>query len=305
MLWLEKFVLPDDEEEWRLAQKRRAENGGAFGYLENGYPCGLFPQKGLRELDFEPITILCGGNGSGKSTLLHAVAQKLSLKRQAPYNGGELFAPYAAACKVRLGADEDGAPLAIPAHSRLLSSDDVFEYMFAARTRNEQVAENTEQGKGDYASLKFGETLPFRGLEDYENFRMQVLARTRSLSRRKFLHKFAGKEIKLNSNGETALAFFEETLQNDALYLLDEPENSLSPKMQLAVKALLERKARYCGCQFVVATHSPFLLAQRAAKLYDLDSAPVTLRKWWELENTRTYFEFFDRNRRLFRPEED
>ena len=70
MLWLEKFVLPDDEEEWRLAQKRRAENGGAFGYLENGYPCGLFPQKGLRELDFEPITILCGGNGCFVKDLL-------------------------------------------------------------------------------------------------------------------------------------------------------------------------------------------------------------------------------------------
>ena len=301
MLWLEKFVLPDDEDEWRIAQERRRENGGDFGYLENGWPCGLFPQRGLRELDFEPVTLLYGGNGSGKSTLLGAIAQKLSLRRQAPQNGGELFAPYAAACRVRFGTDEDGAPLAVPAHSRLLCSDDVFEYMFAARTRNEQIAEDTAQGKEDWAALKYGETLPFRGPEDYDAFRMQVLARSRALSRRKFLHRFAGREIRLNSNGETALEFFERALQNDALYLLDEPENSLSPKMQLAVKELIERKARYCGCQFVVATHSPFLLALRGGKIYDLDSAPVTLRKWWELENTRTYFEFFDGFRDLFR----
>ncbi len=304
MIWLEKFILPDGEEEWSIAQKRRAENGGAFGYLENGYPCGLFPQKGLSELDFEPITILYGGNGSGKSTLLHVIAEKLALKRQAPFNGGEMFAPYVGACSARTGFDDEGERVRIPEESRLLASDDVFEYMLAARSRNEQIAENTEHGKEDYAALKYGETIQFRGLENYEDFRMQVLARSKSLSRRKFLHRFAGREVKLNSNGETALEYFEGVLLNDSLFLLDEPENSLSPKMQLAVKALIERKARYCGCQFIIATHSPFLLALRSAKIYDLDSAPVVLRKWWELENTKTYFSFFYENRHLFRKED-
>ena len=36
MIWLEKFILPDGEEEWSIAEKRRAEKGGACGYLENG-----------------------------------------------------------------------------------------------------------------------------------------------------------------------------------------------------------------------------------------------------------------------------
>lgn len=170
----------------------------------------------------------------------------------------------------------------------------------AARTRNEEIAENTEQGRKDYASLKFGETLPFTGLSDYEDYRLQVLARTKSLSRRKFLHKFAGKQVRLNSNGETALAYFGEILKNDSLYLLDEPENSLSPAMQRKIAALIEQKARYCGCQFIIATHSPFLLALRGAKIYDLDSSPVTLKKWWELENTQEYFRFFYENKELF-----
>lgn len=301
MLWLEKFILPDEEGEWRLARRRMEQNGGAFGYLDNPYPCGLFLKKELTELDFAPVTVLCGGNGSGKSTLLNLIAEKLALKRQAPYNGGELFSPYAAACGVRFGFDDEGEPVTLPAKSRIFTSDDVFEYMLAARTRNEEIAENTQAGKADYAALKFGETLPFDGLENYEAYRLQVLARSRSLSRRKFLHRFAGKEVRLNSNGETALGFFEHILQNDTLYLLDEPENSLSPKMQLSVKALIEKKARYCGCQFVIATHSPFLLALYGAKIYDLDSVPVTLKKWWELENTRTYFSFFDENRALFK----
>lgn len=300
MVYLEKFVFPGGEQEYAIARKRMAENGGAFGYLDNGYPCGLFPQRGLSELDFEPVTIVCGGNGSGKSTILNIVAEKLGLKRLAPRNGGELFAPYCAACAYRTGYDDEGEPLALPAGSRIVTSDDIFEYMLAARTRNEEIAEDTERGKGDYASLKYGESIRFSGWENYENFRLQVLARTKSLSRRKFLQKLAGKEVRLRSNGETALNFFAEMLQSDTLYLLDEPENSLSPKMQLKLKSLIEEKARYCGCQFLIATHSPFLLALERAKIYDLDSSPVTLKKWWELENTRAYFEFFYANRNLF-----
>lgn len=300
MVYLEKFILPDEEQEYVLARRRMAENGGPLGYLDNGYPCGLFPQRGLSELDFEPITVFCGGNGSGKSTLLNAIAQKLQLKRIAPFNGGEMFAPYCGACIYRTGFNDEGEPLAIPAGSRSLTSDDIFEYMLAARTRNEEIAEDTAQGKEDYASLKYGENIRFTGWENYEKFRLQVLARTKSLSRRKFLQKLAGKEIRLRSNGETALYFFDEMLQNDTLYLLDEPENSLSPQMQLEVKALIERKARYCGCQFIIATHSPFLLALDRAKLYDLDTSPVRLKHWWELENTRAYFEFFFANRKLF-----
>lgn len=300
MVFLEKLILPDSEQEYRLAQRRRAENGGPFGYLENGYPCMLFPERGLRELDFEAVTILAGGNGSGKSTLLHVLAEKLSLARQAPHNGGELSAPYAAACCVRFGLDEEGEPLSLPEGSRLIASDDVFEYMLAARGSNERVAADTERAREEYAALKYGETVRFTGLEDYEAVRAQLLARQRS--RRRFAHAAAGREVRLRSNGETALRFFEHALKEGRLYLLDEPENSLSPAMQRKLKGLLEEMARYGGCQFVIATHSPFLLALRGGKLYDLDACPVTVRPWWELEGPRAYFEFFEENRGRFCP---
>lgn len=51
--------------------------------------------------------------------------------------------------------------------------------------------------------------------------------------------------------------------------------------------------ARFFGCQFVISTHSPFLLSMRGAKIYDLDSDPVDIRKWTELKNVRTYYRFF------------
>ena len=69
---------------------------------------------------------------------------------------------------------------------------------------------------------------------------------------------------------------------------------------ELELVMMLEEMARYCGCQFVIATHSPFLLALDGARIYDLDSKPIKIREWWELENTRLYFEFFEKNRHLF-----
>ena len=89
-------------------------------------------------------------------------------------------------------------------------------------------------------------------------------------------------------------------MKNDTLYCLDEPENSMSPQMQRSLASMLEEMARYCGCLFIIATHSPFLLALEGARIYDLDSKPVQIREWWQLENVRTYYEFFKKHEHLF-----
>ena len=84
------------------------------------------------------------------------------------------------------------------------------------------------------------------------------------------------------------------------LYLLDEPENSLSPEKQQELIKFLEDSARFFGCQFIIATHSPFLLSMKNAKIYDMDENPVDIKKWTELENVRTYYEFFKKYEREF-----
>ena len=198
--------------------------------------------------------------------------------------------------------DDEGFEQCIPNGSRIITSDDIFDYMLTVRTNNQDIAENIEIARSRYGDLKFGETVKMQSMDDYEALRLQIQARSKSVSRRKFIRQTAGTEVKLNSNGETALEYFKGKLKNDTLYCLDEPENSLSPKMQLELKNIIEEKAHYCGCQFVIATHSPFLLAMHEdfTKIYDLDSRPVETRNWWELENTRTYFQFFEENRELF-----
>ena len=70
--------------------------------------------------------------------------------------------------------------------------------------------------------------------------------------------------------------------------------------LQAELADFLVDSARFYGCQFIISTHSPFLLAMRGARIYDLDGGPVGVRKWTELPNVRLYFEFFEARRGEF-----
>ena len=303
---MKAFRLPVDEEASLIA-RRMAENGGCYGYIDNAYPCGIFGPKGLREISFRETTIFYGGNGSGKSTLLSLIAAKLELNRVAPHNSGELFDSYASHCEYSMGRDEEDFGYRVPNGSRIITSDDVFDYMLAVRTNNSDIREGIERGKDEWREINAdrsgGQGIKVRltGMENFEEFRANALARDKSVSRRKYLQRIVGREVLMGSNGETALSYFEAKLKNDTLYCLDEPENSMSPKMQLELKEMLEEMTRYCGCQLIIATHSPFLLSLDGALIYDLDAVPVDIKDWWELENARVYFDFFMRHEALFR----
>ena len=102
------------------------------------------------------------------------------------------------------------------------------------------------------------------------------------------------------SNGETAFQYFVDSVGDEALVLMDEPENSLSANWQNELMVFLTGAIREFSCQLVIATHSPFLLSLPGARIYDLDAEPIQVSEWYKLENMRSYFELFDRNRALF-----
>lgn len=89
-------------------------------------------------------------------------------------------------------------------------------------------------------------------------------------------------------------------IDEDALYVLDEPESSLSNQKQIELAEYIRNSAKGCGCQFIIATHSVFFLSMPGAVVYDLDSIPVCTRKWTELPNVRLYREFFIKHEKDF-----
>jgi predicted ATPase len=89
------------------------------------------------------------------------------------------------------------------------------------------------------------------------------------------------------------MRYFLDRIEENAVYFLDEPENSLSIEYQIELADYIAATARVGNCQFIIATHSPIFLSMKGAKIYDLDDYPVSNRDWTDLPNVRRYFEFF------------
>ncbi len=106
--------------------------------------------------------------------------------------------------------------------------------------------------------------------------------------------------VREHSNGESAFLYFADKIKENGLYLLDEPENSLSPEKQQELLKFLEDSARFFQCQFIIATHSPFLLSMSGAKIYDLDEDPVDVKEWTRLGNVLAYYQFFKAHEKEF-----
>lgn len=294
MLYLKTFQLMDED--------RHAKGIGEICDTQTSdehYPAGIFPQKQLKLFEFKEITILYGGNGSGKTTLLNIMAEKLGVFRRKEYLQTDMFSFYLQACR--------SYPGSIPPNSKFLASDDVFRHILSVREENMQVKQNKCEEFDFYETARYHpEEIYAQGkvnldMDDEEEMEIFLrYAAARRKSKRQFVRSRAGEMQRQFSNGENALMFFDEEITENAVFFLDEPENSMSPRFQLELRQLIEDSARFKNCQFVIATHSPFILSLRGAKIYNLDASPVTVEKWYELENVRFFYDFFKQNEKVF-----
>lgn len=258
----------------------------------NIYPFNVLKNKEPDIFIFDNITVLYGNNGSGKSTILNIIANKLNLKgkerHEAPipteYDKTFFidFKRYAELCKYSLGEDEFGTTLRkIPENSRYIKSEEILYEIRKIQQdsvlKESFVSNNIRNGmKVEKAKELVDETEGYIQLERF---------------------KFSQDKY---SNGETTLQILEENIEPDNLYLLDEPEVSLSPQKQVELANELNHLARYLGVQFIIATHSPFMLGILDAKIYNLDTKNYEVHKWSELDNVKYFYNFFKEREKEF-----
>lgn len=276
--------------------------------FDSYYPLGVFSyEKNLSNLEFSDITIFCGGNGSGKSTLLNIIAEKLELSRETPYNKTYFFNPYIAKCEYDLNIFDPVILRDFKQVSRIITSDDVFNHIIDVRHKNENINFKRnliyeEKYKMNMYGGNWNEDRP-RSVNMEAPASIQAFSDyvTKSkMSASAYVRKRIGLEERTYSNGENGFKYFTDAIQPGGLYLLDEPENSLSAEMQLELVHFLHGMVRFYNCQFVLSTHSPFILSMPAARIYNMDSEPVNACKWTELPNVRIYHDFFNEHKEEF-----
>ena len=291
MVFLQSFTLPRPDQEIDFFLDSPKAHKTCY---DSKYPFNLFRYRELPEFFFDDVTIFYGDNGSGKSTILNVIAEKLKLSRSTPYNRTDFFDDYVGFSSYTLERE-------IPRGSQIITSDGVFERVLDIRRLNDGIDDKRGRIIREYIEeVSNQEPNRLRGLDDYDRWKRAGDIRNPNKSQSSFIRKNLMRNLQERSNGESALAYFVDSIQDDTLYLLDEPENSLSAGNQLQLKYFIEDCVRHHGCQFIISTHSPFLLSTAHATIYDIDAVPPERKQWTELESVRTYFEFFQENRGKF-----
>ncbi len=133
------------------------------------YPFGVFTVNQLQSLSFSEITILYGNNGSGKSTALNLIAEKLKAERDTLFNRSSFFDDYIGMCEFKMTAGEK------PEEIRMITSDDVFDYMLNLRALNDGIDRKREQVIDEWIE-KRNSGFQMRSLDDYEQLKEVVCA---------------------------------------------------------------------------------------------------------------------------------
>lgn len=247
----------------------------------NQHDKGVFPftleiVRSLREIKFTaPVAFLVGENGSGKSTLLEALACAV----ESVTVGSE---------SVR--TDKSLAPLrALAKYFRLawtkrtrkgffLRAEDFFGYAKSMRQTKEEFQQELENIKDEY-----------KGRSDYA----RALASMPYNGQLADMQRRYGDGLDQYSHGESFLTLFQSRFVPGGLYLLDEPEAALSPMRQLtflsAVKGMVAENS-----QFIIATHSPIILAFPEAQILHFTNGKIEEVKYNQLEHVQLTKDFLN-----------
>ena len=232
--------------------------------------------QSLTRLDFRsPVTFFVGDNGCGKSTLLEGLAcaiGSITVGAESVDIDQTLSALRPLAQRFKLAWTKRTR------RGFFMRSEDFFGYarkMSAIRADLKQTLEETEK--------------------EYENKSptARLYARAAYANELGAMRRDYGENLDARSHGESYLKLFQARFVPQGLYLLDEPEAPLSPLRQLSflamLKTMVDQKA-----QFIIATHSPIILAYPGAAIFSFDEGQIKLARYEELEHvalTRAFLE--------------
>lgn len=217
------------------------------------YPFSVPAVRALNKIEFRaPVTYFSGENGSGKSTVLEAIALAVGsvpVRAQDVATECSLEAVRPLAMGMTLAWNERTH------RGFFLRAEDFFEYkkdVARAISEYEKLLDETERRFSGPARL---------------------LARSPLEGERQALVNRYGQDLNRRSHGESFLDFFRARFTGRGLYLLDEPDTALSVQSLLGLVALIKDMVRD-GAQFIIATHSPVLLALPGAAILSFDRVP-------------------------------
>ena len=237
---------------------------------DDSFPFNVPAVRYLERLELRaPVTFFVGENGSGKSTLLEGIA--------------------AAANAITVGGDDVERDETLE-HARLLASRLRLEWRRKTGRGFFLRAEDffnfgrrlmTMQAELDEIITRYEDDL--RQNPDDEGIK-RAIGYIRG-QKNEIVRRY-GQNLDHNSHGEGFMKLFETRLVPGGFYLLDEPEAALSPLRQLAFLSQIKAMTAQ-NCQFLIATHSPILMAFPDAEIFSFDQQPIVAVDYDDLEHVR------------------
>ena len=243
---------------------------------QQDFPFNLPLIQAWETLEFHaPVTILVGENGSGKSTLLEAIAcavGSITVGSQSVKTDPTLK-------EIRQLAKSMKLVWSKRTHRGFfLRAEDFFGYVKQLSKTRSELENDIRRVEEEYAD---------RSLFAQGQARMAYARELHDIENR------YGEGLDVHSHGESYLELFQARFTPGGIYLLDEPEAALSPLRQLGflslLKEMMDREA-----QFIIATHSPILMAYPEAEILSFDHAPLKKVRWESLEHVTLTRDFLN-----------
>lgn len=249
----------------------------------NKYPFNVPIFNNLEILELKSsVTIFVGENGTGKSTLLEGIAAAVG-----SVTVGEDLIDYDNSLKTARDLARN-LKLSWSIKTKkgfFLRSEDFISY-----------SKRITQMKGELEEELLNVDKTYNNRSDYSK-RLAKMPYQNSINELKSKY---GEGLETKSHGESFLELFNSRFVPDGLYLLDEPESPLSPTKQLALISMIKNMEKD-NSQFIIATHSPILMAIPGATIISFDEYPIREVNYDDLEHVNITRDFLNDPQRYLR----